>query len=486
MEALTREKDAVQVHYDMVNEQVLLAAAMTDSGARRNLAQRLKPEHFLVESHRACWAAILDVERKGLEFHLSLVAGADVEYLRTLTAKWPDAPPEKNLLHQVELLGWDRQRALATSGPVSALLEALRDPKQTPDRVRALARSVGEAFDGAGESSLREPSELVSSVMADVRKRRAGMACFPFGIEGLDRYEEGCELLDERSASLAGRARMTPGAKPGQTTVLTALSGGGKSTMAAHMALGLARQGRRVLYAAWEPGGNMTLELLACISLGWSRADMMEGRLSDEDEVALEERAHAIAQHVRMMENPFRRKRGGKESNDANLDLVQQHVVDSGCEVFIADLWSRCLVNSHPDEEERALWRQQAMAEETRTHNILLAQQRLKDVEQRADKRPTREGIKGSGAWVEIGDTIIAPHRPALFKRIPDNRLEVLILKQRWGVWPLVVEFDWSAEFGSISNGRGIPFEHAEAGDLGEFLGPQQPQQRPRGRRSRG
>ena len=83
----------------------------------------------------------------------------------------------------------------------------------------------------------------------------------------------------------------------------------------------------------------------------------------------------------------------------------------------------------------RLLIRQQAMLNEMGVHGILAQQQRLKDIELRPDKRPTREGIKGSGAWTEVPDNIIGVHRPALWKPVPDNVLEVDILKQRvrWG-----------------------------------------------------
>jgi len=97
--------------------------------------------------------------------------------------------------------------------------------------------------------------------------------------------------------------------------------------------------------------------------------------------------------------------------------------------------------------------------EELGVHAVLLQQQRLKDIESRPDKRPTREGIKGSGAWVEVPDTIIGVHRPALFKRIDDTVLECFVLKQRHGRFPLGVEFRWEPESGMISGGTAIDYD---------------------------
>jgi replicative DNA helicase len=834
--------ELVKVHFSPVNEQVVLAASIVDAEVRERLTQVLKPDQFLVEEHRPIWAALLEMARRKLAFDwrtLQQVGGdrVNVGYLRELAEQHAEAPEPENLAHHVDAMHWDRQRAVAIQGPLNSLLEALRNPAEAPERIRALARHVGDSFTGAGRSHIRDSDDLVTTQVAELRRRMEGHACWPYGVQALDQFEEGAR--DVKGNDISGRARMIPGAAPGEVTVLTAVSGAGKalaldtaiatrtgwttmeairvgefvfgadgqltevvaisevmrgrscyevgfsdgsnivadgehiwrtltfrdryrlarrkpearersqearrkklvsastrprvspvgslkttreirdtlmngenrnhavplakplempdaklpvdpyvlgvwlgdgtsasveftnvdddvidegsrvfrvrkqkakyrrvacglrpklrelgllknkhipmvylrasfgqrlallqglmdtggccspkgecnfdnmnqrlvldvaelmstmgiktnpkerlvklngrvvgiswrftfrtelpvfrvrrklkrkspsfrgvhkfryvtsvrripsvpvrciqvaaddgmylagvgmvpthnSTMAAHLTIGLARQRRRVLYGSWEPECGMTLELIATMALGWSRSEVTEGRITHEELVVLEEKMHQVSSWVSFMENPFQRVRAGKESNARNLDLIHQHIVDSGCAVFVADLWDRCLVDDDPSEEKRALWRQHSIAQETRTHNILLAQQRLKDVEMRADKRPTREGIMGSSAWVTMADTILAPHRPALFKKVEDDKLELIVWKQRWGVWPAVVEFEWDAEFGSIANGKTIPFEHAgqEGGQLGAFLRPDQPKG-PK-RRSRG
>jgi hypothetical protein len=169
---------------------------------------------------------------------------------------------------------------------------------------------------------------------------------------------------------------------------------------------------------------------------------------------------HKIARLITFFKNPFRRFRNEKKSNDANLDLIQSILSDCACDVFIADLWRRCLVSIKPEHEEDALFRQQAMLEEMGIHGILVHQQRHKDVELRGDRRPTREGIKGSGAYLEITDTMMGTHREALYKDVEDDSLEAFILKQRVGKAPIGVSFDWNAERGSISGGKSIKYEH--------------------------
>ena len=457
----------VDVLHDVVNEQAVIAAVVADwNGEAGKLLDKYQADTFLAEEHRAGWAALQELRRRKLAYDpamLARYAGAkcDVRYIAKLCELRPDTIGKADLEHFSDQLVWDKKRASAVTGPISALLEAIRDPKAEPARVRALARHVGESFEGGqGRGQyLHDGNELVRSQMDEIRKRVMGHASYTYGIEGLDTNLE------------TGEKRVLPGPAPGQITVLTAVPGSGKSTAAGRMTLGISRQRRRVLYGAFEMGGGMTLELLACMSLGWSRSKLMKGYAQDDsglpklpmparEQIVLEERMHQIHPWVRFMRNPFR-QRGQKRSNEKNLDIIQEQIVDSGCQVFVADLWKRCLVDTRPEAEEDALLQQQAMAEETRVHCILLQQQRLKDIEQRPDKRPTREGVKGSGAWTEVADTMIGWHLPAMWKSVANDKIEGIILKQRYGEWPQAVEFDWSGEHGSITGGTPIEYKHA-------------------------
>jgi replicative DNA helicase len=452
---------------DPVGEQCVIAATLVSPEVRRALAERHAPDVFLVPEHRAIWQALREAVRRGLGADpatLSRLSGGEVDasYLAELMRARPDPPDEKTLAYWVEQLLWDRQRHTALTGPISGLLEAIETGEE-PSRVRGLARAVAASFDGFGERKhLLDPDELIREQVADVRKRMAGRAIYPFGIPGLDFYDP----CDRESW------RMVPGTAPGLLTVVTGVPGAGKSTFTAHVVLGVARQRRRVLYGAWEMKGGVTLELLASLSLcetdpEWrcTRTDLQRGRLTEADLAKLEGRMRVLSRYVRFLANPFNRQAGVKRRTNAhNLDLVQGYVADSGCEVFVADLWKRCLVETRPDEEEEALIRQQAMLEELDVHGILVQQQRLKDVEMRPDKRPTREGIKGSGAWTEVADNIVGVHRPALWKPVTDDVLEADVLKQRYGEWPLAIEFDWDPKRGSVRGGRPVEYDVTASG----------------------
>jgi replicative DNA helicase len=287
-----------------------------------------------------------------------------------------------------------------------------------------------------------------------------GRAIFPYGIDGFDYHGA--------DADEPGTPRLVPGAAPGKVTVVVGISGSGKSTTTARLVLEQARQGRSVLYGAWEQQSAMTLEIVAALSLGWSRSDLMAGRFTESEQTELLEEMERLSQWIRFLELPYGRAVGERRTNAANLDLLHQNVADATPDVFVADLFRRVLAETEPDAEEQALYRIQAMAQETQCHMILVQQLRLKDVEARSDQRPTRESIKGSSAWIDIADTIIGWYRPHLHKNVPDDTIQALILKQRYGKWPLAIEFEWNAEFGHLANGREVPYDRpgTEANEL--------------------
>lgn len=454
---------------DVVNESVVIAAALADGETRKRLTSTVPPDTFLVDEHRALWATLTEMERRHLGYDpatLVRLAGGSVraDYLQRLVDARPDAPP--NLSVHVDALLWDKAKHTSLTGPIAALLELLRDPTAAPDRAQALGQQVAMSLRGYKERRhLHDADELVRAQMAEIRARIQGKAVYPFGIAGLDFYDP-----EQRT-----QRRIIPGAAPGQITVITGVPGSGKSTFVAHLVLGIVKQRRRVLVGAWEMTGGMTLELLTVISLGWSRSELLvpktrkspgtalrEGVFLTEERLAeMEARMRLLAQYVFFMKVPRDRQKKGRnrQTNDDVLDVMESYIADVAPEVVVFDLWKRAMPDTKPEQEEDALDRQQEMAKDLAVHVVLVQQQRLKDIEQREDKRPTREGIKGSGAWVEVADTILGVHRPALWKPQEDTVLEVALLKQRYGKWPVAVSFDWVPDTGALAGGVHVDYD---------------------------
>lgn len=456
-----------------VNESTIVAAAFLFPLVRKYLAMRLVPDHFQQKEHRDLWTILVGAEHRKLEVDLALVeqqGGPQLrEYVQELVELKPEEP--KNVEHHVAALLWDATRVGTATHALPAFFEALRDPKADPAKVVALGKAIGTSLEGHEDRKyLLDPDNLVVAAMREVEERVNGRAVYSYGVKSLDFYQE--VRFDGKDG--IPRRRMLPGTAPKQTTIITAVPGMGKTTLAQIFALGIAfpgweegdfeTRGRSVFYCAWEPGGVVTFAGLAALSLFWSRSEFIQGIgevAKYEGRRALEERMHVLKKRIRLMDNPFRRQSGERATNAKNLDLFQGYIADSGCEVVIADLWHRALAEMDTQDELQALYRQQAMFEELQVHGILLHQVK-KDVETRAVAVPGRSDMKGSGGFLEVADTVMAVNRPALFKSgIPDNVLQIIILKQRYGLWPLVVEFTLDADKGRITNGKSVDYRHA-------------------------
>lgn len=446
------------VPHDPVNERVVLAAAAVDPKARRELVLRVPPESFHARLHPDAWRAIAQIDKAGLQYDPATVrqlAGAQVAvYLDELMRERPAVPP--NLRHHVEALEWDALRIEAAKGPVGSFLEAFRDPLADPERVRAMARQVGDAFSSKNLRYMRDPVQLAREQAAEMRARR-GRGCYGTGIDALDKYED-------------GHWRLVPGMAPGKVTIVTGLSGGGKSAFITNLAVAQANLERRVLYGAWEEGSGTSLEACALLSLGLSRYQYDVGDYEEADVDVVEQEMIRLGEYIRFFELPFGRSTRENPLNERNLDTIHAYVVASGCNVFIADLWRRAVHQIKPDDEELALYRQQAICQEAKCHGVLVHQQRLKDVETREDVSPTREGNKGTSAWVEVADLMLGIHRPGLWSGQPDDRLLALILKQRRGPSFLAVQFDFDPTSSSMTNGRSVDFPRAGASEMDNFI----------------
>jgi replicative DNA helicase len=461
--------NTVTVPHDTINEIVMLAAVIVDVEAAKKYLPSIPADSFYGQGHAAAWAIMQRLQGQGLHYDPATVqqmsgGSVDTDVLESYAQERPKVPP--NIRYHAACIAWDRARVEAVRGPVTQFLEAIKDPACDPNKVRALARAIGNSFEGVGDRKyLRDPAAIIREHRKELENRRHGHATFSYGLEGLDFYGE----MDPKPYT----PRLIPGCAPGKVTVVTGISGGGKSTTTARIALEQARQGRRVLYGAWEQDSNMTLEIIAAMSLEWSRSDLMCGNFKEDDQEQLLAEMDRLGEWIRFMSLPFGREMGEKCTNQSNLDLIHQYISDVSPDVFIADLFKRVMVETRPDDEESALWRMQAITQETRCHSILLQQLKLKDVETRQDQRPTRDSVKGNSAWIDIADTVLAWYRPSLHKNVPDDVIQALILKQRYGAWPLAVEFDWNPEFGFVGNGRSIEYDRPgqEGGEMDGILG---------------
>lgn len=454
--------------HDPVGEAAIIAAVIVSADARRRYLS-LSPELFVAPGHAAAWSALQQTFERGLTYDpvtiRQLTGGTvDPNVLDGYISVRPELPP--NLASFVDRLRWDAVRVGVAKDQLPSLLEAMRDMAAAPDKVRQLAKDLARAFDGVGTGRLRRPAAAILEDGAQsLSRRREGQACVPYGFTGLDFYgplDRAEERRGQAGRTLNGTPRLIPGASKGNTTVVTGASGSGKTTSVASMVLKWANRQERSLWGAWEVKDHMNLELLAVLSLGWSRSDVMTGQYTEHEQSELLAEMERLSKWVTFLDLPFDRKKGDRNaSNDRNLDLLQQEISDVAPDHFVADLFQRCLVQTKPDDEARACFRFQAMMQEENCHGVIVHQLRLKgdDIDQRPDRRPSLSQLKGSTGYVEAADTVLAWYRPALYKSVPDDKIECHVLKQRYGRYPQAVELDWDPEYGVIEGGHTIEVE---------------------------
>lgn len=440
---------ALRVPHDPINEQILLAAACRSKDRRAELLRSAPAEHFFCKDHAAFWATLAELDARGLEFGFDTVhqlsgGKLDRAYFEGVVAQRPDVPP--NLQHHVEVLRWDAARVLAAHGPLADVIDAFRDQATEPAVLAAAARRLAEDLSQAAPlSGTYDSQALLAGNRAAYEARKIGCPVWPYGLDGFEQDAKGLW-------------RVKPGCAPGDVTVLTGVSGSGKSIVSKAIANGQARREVRVLFGAWEEQAGPTLEHLGMMSLGLDRNAVDEGRLDPEDEARLFAEQERIAASVRFLRQPPRAGRKAKLTIEGRIDWVFSEAQRVGARVIVLDLFSRLLVLRRIEEEQAAWEHLQGCARETGIHVVANHQQRLKDVESRSDCRPTREGAKGSAGVVEVADTMIGVYRPAVHRSVEDNVMELILLKQRKGRWPFAVRFDFDPVRVQIAKGREVAY----------------------------
>ncbi len=451
--------------YDTTNERVIICAAIAMALAQRAvLVRSVAADELLHPEHVIIWRALRVMVEQGLEYDASVMRrlildeGGRVEsaYLSELEA---EAAIPANLDWHLGMLRWDATRARLLQGAMPELLRALKEPKSSPERVAAAAHALLKGLDGGGgRRFIRRKEELARSYKAEVAARVAVGNFFPFHYEAMDH-------------------RLSEGSMRQRTCVVAGLSGSGKSTWLASLALNLALKGnRRVLLGAWEMGAESTLDVMIA---GMTRIELeriVSGDLTPEEVASVHAATDRICSRITFMENAFfaERKKGERRSNERNMAILEGYVAESGCDVLIMDLWERMLVDIGYEGVTTALYEQQDLHKRYNVYGIIAHQLSKEGLSKRLDRRPTRESIKGTGAFYEVADQVLGVHREALFKNVPDESLEVICLKQKKGKANWAVRFKWNGEMALVEDGEEVPYDPGldsgeKSGDLSEI-----------------
>lgn len=447
---MTKKDTEERFDYDAANELTVIGIAARDSDERRKLVRRISPDTFQEPAHSTIWKVLTELEDKKLDYEkpvlidlLNRVKGR-TEYYDLLESARRSPASRHNVEYYVEALEQDALRARLLRGKMPQILESLKDTSVSFDELESLARNFANSFKGARRNHIRKPGFLFRDYQADLEIRKVSGGISPLGYPVFD-------------------SNLTEGFKRKRTIVLSGLPGSGKSTFALFMAMKLAAQGRKPLFCCWEMPVQSALDVCAAIATRIELRRIVQGELDDDEELRVKKVVKWLSIKIEWMENPWldirKANRSRRHSNDMNLDYLESVLAESASDVVFYDLWERCLSDLAPSEVTHALIRMQELHKVYNVCGILVHQINLKDVEKRPDKRPTRDALKGTGAYVEIADLILAVHRVGQLKSgVADTFFETLCLKQRKGATNWAVGWDWDGARCQITNPRVTPF----------------------------
>lgn len=469
-----------EIVYDSTNERVVICAEIASREVRKKLVRSISPEELLVPEHSAMQRALRLMEEHGLDYdgqvfrRLIADEGVPVDegYIASIEQ---GAGVPTNLEWHVETLRWDATRARVVRGSMPELVRVLKDPKASPDMLTNSIRALLRAVEGGaqGRRFARRPDELNRSYKADMAARKVAGNFYSFGYPAID------QMLIE-------------GSMPKRTSMFVGMSGSGKSTFVSSLLVKLAELGRRVLCGCWEMGTESTLDLMVAQMCRLPIESVVQGTLTPDEMADVNAAIDWLTTNIKFMDNAFFNIEQGKgrADNNRSLDVLEGYIAESGCDVGAFDLWERCLVDLSYEGMTKALYRQQDMHARYNIHGMIVHQVRGKDVEGRPDKRPTRDSVKGTGAFVEVADLLFGFHREAMFKSgVPDDSIECICLKQRKGRAFWATRHDWDGSMGLITGGEEIPYNPGlessrEFGDVGDIKVQQTQRRKPSRRES--
>lgn len=441
--------------YSPKHEQIVLGTCLRHENVLHKLAKR-NDVVFSVNDHKIIWAGLqVLVERKlkytpgTLETILPIEGWQGRSYLEKLTRM----AEIENVDYHLDRMRWDQIRLSLYSEDVAELVNLCKDSRAKSTDARRLAKTIHDKLSSVqAEDPLVNNKQLVAKVQATHRARRvAGSTFRPSGFQAID-------------------ANLVEGFADHRLSVIAATPSTGKTTFMLNIAKEQAlKHGVKVGILAWEGGMQAALDTMVSSGLKIKHERLIKFArvIKDEEQQNIDDFVSNLLQDDKILflkPPPNNTMKGSPwDVNNRVLDWTEEQFtrwVDR--HVIYWDLFLKKLPARSPEHVSVALDRVAGMIDSeegsVNAHICLLHQINLKILEERSDKRPTRDVLKGSGSWVETPDLVIALYRPALYEPgVADNILDVTCLKQRRGPWPWRVEMDWDGSIVCVSGGRSAP-----------------------------
>jgi replicative DNA helicase len=391
-------------------ERAVLGAALVSGRALALLAPMLDAEDFYSETHRRVWGAVKaaardheEVDRVLLRRYLADPVADDAFVVDLLDS----VPTASNALKYAEAV---REAAVArrVMDAADRIKQLCASPRYADAAGYAMQQLQGVVAESNDEGA-KPIADAAGSLAELVRSRREGK-----GITGI---ATGISWMD----------RGLHGLNPGCSYIIAARPGVGKSLVIGQIAANAVYAGYRVLLQTPEMSRMQYLDRLAhgAARVDYERAQ--EGRITDEEEAAINGWARTFAEFPLFVD----------DYGTQTVGRVRANVVRYKPDLLLVDYVQ------YMTPDDRSVNRNQQVGQISRDLTriksdfgipVVMAAQLNRDIKDKKDKRPELWDLRDSGELEQDADAVIMLHREGRYDpQVPDDEIEFLCRKFRNG-----------------------------------------------------
>jgi len=430
--------------FDVVNEQMVLAAAMCSQQAARRVLAMLSPEDMGGRKHRVILAAIDKCVRQDIPLSPATVVAESsgdcggVEYLKKIALLDVDDP---------DLYVARQRQSVAVDKAIEEMGKAVEFLEEGGDYFECVKAAL-------------KPVEILRSVVLFKDGRSLSSEWLSEFEAGTTEFRTtGYDSLDEI---------LTDGFRKGHVTVVAGRPRAGKSMFVADMVRRqLEKEVKpRILVGAFEGGKDSFADLIVSSATKIEIEDLVKFPESLTD--GARKRIKRVVKkmlgtddRLTVIGNPFVAL-GENWNNATAIAKVEEILAEGSYDLAVFDLWERCLTVLDPQRIAAALIKMQVLAATYRTHVIIVQQlgRRVEDRTKIKSRRPSLVDLKNSGAYEEIANNVFLVHREKIYKRfVRDDLIEVIVAKQKRGQDGVAMVADFVPEICRLVNDRIVAIE---------------------------
>ncbi len=416
---------ADRLPHDPEAERAVLGAVLLDPGAMLHIIEKLRVEHFYLESHRIIYQACLDLHEKGdaadlltVRNHLTeqgrLEQVGGVSYLSSLVDALPDVA---NVVHYAEIVHDKAVKRQLMAAAQRIISTCSLDHGEAREAVESAQKDVYRIAEDTLSGGLVPIRGLTDSELANIDAARESRST----LTGLD---TGYVRLNELTSGLQRKDLILLAARPSMGKTSLGVN------ICAHAAL---RGGKNVAVFSLEMAAEQLVRRLLSSEARVDQKRIAGGYLAKSDWPKLEMTAQSLRDvnlwiddtpGITALEMSAKVRRLKQERG---LDLV---MVD-----YLQLMSGGARFNSRNEEVSAISRNLKSVAKELDVPMLVLSQLSRQPERRGGDHRPQLSDLRESGSLEQDADVVMFIVRPSMYDPEAEDprRAELIIAKQRNG-----------------------------------------------------